>query len=99
MRITKLHGAGNDWVLIDAREQDADWPALAQTMCDRHFGVGADGLLLVVTSDKVPIGMRILNLDGSEALKPKGVLPVVQIGNRGPTVNVLGILCRDPGSA
>ena len=62
-----MHGAGNDYVLLDAREQEREWPALAREMCDRHYGVGADGLLLVATSLVADIRMRMFNPDGSEA--------------------------------
>ena len=67
MQFTKLHGTGNDFVAIDARELDHDWPALARNICDRHFGVGADGLLLAVPSQRADVRMRIFNADGSEA--------------------------------
>ncbi|GIW08894.1 MAG: diaminopimelate epimerase [Dehalococcoidia bacterium] len=62
-----MHGIGNDFVLVDAREMDADWPALARAMCDRHFGVGGDGLILVLPSDRADLRMRMFNPDGSEA--------------------------------
>ncbi len=67
MNFTKLHGTGNDFVVIDARSLDRDWSALAQTICDRHFGVGGDGLILAATSERAPVRMRIFNADGSEA--------------------------------
>ena len=49
MKFTKMHGAGNDYLYIDVRDHDdwsTDWPRLSQIMSDRHFGVGADGLIL-----------------------------------------------------
>jgi diaminopimelate epimerase len=64
---SKLHGTGNDFVLIDARRIDADWSSLAKKMCDRHFGIGADGLILAAPSSRAPVRMRIFNADGSEA--------------------------------
>ena len=67
MRFTKMHGAGNDYVLLDARNLEADWPTLAKAMCDRHTGVGADGILLVLPSALADVRMRMLNPDGSEA--------------------------------
>lgn len=67
MRFAKLHGTGNDFILVDARESEHDWSALARAMCDRHFGVGADGLILAAASAKAPVRMRIFNADGSEA--------------------------------
>ncbi len=67
MKFTKMHGAGNDYVVLDARDQDRDWPETAREMCDRHYGVGSDGLLLVAPSAVGDIRMRMLNPDGSEA--------------------------------
>lgn len=69
LEFVKMHGLGNDFVLIDARKQnlnDFDLKELAIDICDRHFGVGADGLLVVWTSDKAHYRMQILNSDGSE---------------------------------
>ena len=67
MKFTKMHGTGNDFVLVDARGLDRDWPKLAVAVCDRHFGVGADGLLLVLPSKPADLRMRMYNPDGSEA--------------------------------
>jgi diaminopimelate epimerase len=67
MEFAKLHGTGNDFVVMDARSTERDWSALARVMCDRHFGVGADGLILAVGSERAPVRMRIFNSDGSEA--------------------------------
>ena len=66
MHFAKMHGTGNDFVLIEAKGDEHDWPRLAAAMCDRHFGVGADGILLVLPSDKAAVRMRVLNPDGSE---------------------------------
>lgn len=63
----KMHGTGNDFVLAESSHADADWPALARQVCDRHLGVGADGLILVLPSERVDFRMRIFNADGSEA--------------------------------
>jgi diaminopimelate epimerase len=67
MRFTKLHGAGNDFIVIDARDVERDWTKLAAAICDRHLGVGADGLLLALRSDTADVRMRLFNADGSEA--------------------------------
>ena len=70
MEFTKLHGLGNDYLYLDAREQDLSafsLPTLAQVLSERHFGVGADGLILVEASAQADFRMRILNADGSEA--------------------------------
>jgi diaminopimelate epimerase len=66
MRFLKIHGAGNDFVLIEAKDDERDWPQLAAAMCDRHFGVGADGILLVLPSRKAAVRMRVINPDGTE---------------------------------
>jgi diaminopimelate epimerase len=62
-----MHGAGNDFVVVDARALERDWGALAQAVCDRHFGVGADGILLLLPSGRADLRMRMFNPDGSEA--------------------------------
>ncbi|MDZ4277556.1 MAG: diaminopimelate epimerase [Dehalococcoidia bacterium] len=67
MRFAKLHGSGNDFIVIDARETQRDWPRLAEAICDRHFGAGADGLLLVRPSSAAGLRMGLYNADGSEA--------------------------------
>lgn len=67
MRFSKLQATGNDFILVDARSKTAEWPKLAQAMCDRHFGVGADGLMLVQDSTSADLKMRLFNADGSEA--------------------------------
>ena len=66
MKFTKMHGAGNDYVYMDARDQERDWPALAVAMSDRHRGVGSDGIILALPSDKADLRMRMFNADGSE---------------------------------
>ena len=66
MRFTKMHGAGNDYVYVDARAQERDWSALSVAMSDRHLGVGSDGLILALPSQKADLRMRMFNADGSE---------------------------------
>ncbi len=69
LHLVKMHGARNDFVLLDTRRDDAveDPAALARTLCDRRSGVGADGLLLVGASATADAKMRIFNADGGEA--------------------------------
>jgi len=67
MKFTKMQGAGNDFVLVEAGDSQRDWSELAVDICDRHFGVGADGLLLLLPSDRADFRMRIFNADGSES--------------------------------
>ncbi len=64
---SKMQGTGNDFVLVDGRAIQADWAGLAPAICDRHFGVGADGLLVVEKSVRAALRMRLFNADGSEA--------------------------------
>ena len=66
MRFTKMHGAGNDFIVFDAGEvEDTDLAGLARRVCDRHFGVGADGILVPAPSDAADLEMVYLNSDGS----------------------------------
>ncbi len=67
MNFTKMQGAGNDFILIEASNLSHNWSQTATAMCDRHFGVGADGLLLVLPSNIADFRMRMFNPDGSEA--------------------------------
>src|SRR5580704_16881382 len=68
MRFTKMHGIGNDHVYVNGFEQTVPDPAeTARKISDRHFGVGADGLIVILPSDKADVRMRMFNADGSEA--------------------------------
>ena len=70
MRFAKMHGIGNDYVVVDARkalDMRYDWPGIAKVLCDRHYGVGSDGLVLVAPSEVADFRFRMLNPDGSEA--------------------------------
>jgi diaminopimelate epimerase len=70
MRFWKMHGLGNDYVVIDNRDgkiSDKQAPRWAERLCERRFSVGADGLLLVFPSQIANVKMRIFNSDGSEA--------------------------------
>jgi len=67
MKFIKVQGSGNDFVLLDTDETQHDWSQLAITMCDRHFGIGADGLLLLSPSEVADFKMRMFDPDGSEA--------------------------------
>ncbi len=68
MRFWKYQGIGNDFILLDGTdgglEIDAEW---CRKACDRHFGIGADGVLYVLPGEGTDITMRIINADGSEA--------------------------------
>jgi diaminopimelate epimerase len=71
MEFAKLHGIGNDYLFVDASAYAIeDPPALSRVMSDRHYGVGADGLILVLPPDDgvdAHLRMRMYNADGSEA--------------------------------
>ncbi len=68
VRFTKLQGIGNDFVALDAVHFDIPSPAaLGRALCDRRFGIGADGLILACPSAAADMRMRIINPDGSEA--------------------------------
>ena len=66
MKFTKMEGAGNDYIYVDARGQQRDWPELSRRMSDRHFGVGSDGLILVADSAVADLKMVMFNADGSQ---------------------------------
>ena len=67
----KMHGLGNDFILIDCLSKqlgDSSFlSCLAKRLCNRNFGIGADGLMLILPSSKADLRMRIFNFDGSEA--------------------------------
>lgn len=69
INFTKMQGLGNDFILIDTRKEklDGNLKQLAIDLCDRHFGIGADGLLLVWPSTKAHYRMQVINSDGSDA--------------------------------
>lgn len=63
-----MHGLGNDFIIPEINEADlTDLSELAKILCDRHTGIGADGILLVYNSNEENIRMRIFNSDGTEA--------------------------------
>ncbi|MFI3175069.1 MAG: diaminopimelate epimerase [Bacillota bacterium] len=67
MKFTKMEGCGNDYIYINCFEETvADPSALAIEMSDRHFGIGADGLVLICPSVVADVKMRMFNSDGSE---------------------------------
>lgn len=69
MRFAKLHGLGNSYVYIDLVSRpapDLNWSELARRVSDRGFGIGSDGLILILPSDRADLRMRMFNADGSE---------------------------------
>ncbi len=69
MRFTKMQGAGNDYIYLDCFQSapPRDLPGLSRAMSNRHFGIGADGLILICPSERADAKMRMFNADGSEA--------------------------------
>lgn len=68
MDIIKMHGLGNDFICLDhfLFPPEMDYPETARRLCHRQFGVGGDGLIVILSSDKADARMRIFNPDGSE---------------------------------
>ncbi len=68
MRFTKMHGIGNDYVYVSTFDQrpPSDPIALARAVSDRHTGVGGDGLIMIMPSERADAKMRMFNADGSE---------------------------------
>ncbi len=68
MKFTKMHGIGNDYIYVNGlAEPVANPSALAVKVADRHFGIGGDGLILILPSEKADVRMRMFNADGSES--------------------------------
>jgi diaminopimelate epimerase len=68
MKFTKMHGAGNDYVYVNCFEEQVVNPAeVAIKVSNRNFGIGSDGLILIMPSDKADVRMRMFNSDGSES--------------------------------
>ncbi len=67
MKFTKMHGIGNDYVYVNGfAEKVADPMATARKLADRHFGVGGDGMILILPSERADVRMRMFNVDGTE---------------------------------
>ena len=68
MKITKMQGLGNDYIYINCLEETVEDPtSLARKISDRHFGVGSDGLVLILPCEEADFRMRMFNADGSES--------------------------------
>lgn len=73
LEFTKYHGTGNDFIMVDNRQ--LRWVPTAETIkiiCDRHFGIGADGLILIETSTDADFHMNYYNSDGSQSFCGNG---------------------------
>ena len=68
MKFTKMQGCGNDYVYVDGfKEKVEDPSAVARKVSDRHFGIGSDGLVMILPSETCDFRMRMFNADGSES--------------------------------
>ncbi|TYQ16156.1 UNVERIFIED_CONTAM: diaminopimelate epimerase [Acetivibrio alkalicellulosi] len=68
MKFTKMHGLGNDYIYVNCFKEIVSEPSqVAKTISNRHFGIGSDGLVLIMPSDEAHFKMRMFNADGSEA--------------------------------
>ncbi len=68
MKFTKMQGCGNDYVYVNCFEEKVENPTeLAKAVSDRHFGIGSDGLILIMPSEVADCRMRMFNWDGSES--------------------------------
>jgi len=68
MKFTKMQGLGNDYIYVDCTQKSIDNPSeVSKKVSDRHFGIGSDGLVLILPSDKADFRMRMFNSDGSES--------------------------------
>jgi diaminopimelate epimerase len=67
VKFTKMQGAGNDFIVILSKNSKKNWSDIAVRMCDRHYGVGADGLIILMPSKIADVKMRLFNQDGSES--------------------------------
>src|SRR5262245_44655135 len=83
MKFFKAHGLGNDYLVVEALPTEDQ----VRRLCDRHRGVGADGVLALVAPDGADFGVRIFNPDGSEAEKS------------GNGLRILGLYLRTRGHA
>jgi diaminopimelate epimerase len=62
-----MHGARNDFAIVDCRTEPVDLPTFARWVCDRRAGIGADGVIAIESSEAADVRMRTMNADGSEA--------------------------------
>ena len=80
MRVTKMHGLGNDYIYV-IPEREMDWPDISRRVSERHFGIGSDGLILALPADVADMKMRMFNADGSEAeMCGNGIRCIVKFG-------------------
>ena len=106
MKFCKAHGLGTDFVIVWEKDAPAgtDWSAAAKALCDRHTGIGADGVLLLQPSERHDFFMSVYNSDGSRAeMCGNGVRCAAlaayaggRTGNREMTVDTRGVVYDEP---
>lgn len=97
IKFSKMQGVGNDFVVVDGRGLQENWPEFAIAVCDRRFGIGADGVLVLCESEVADLRMRMFNPDGTEDVCGNGLRCAVRyaekvgwITSSDLTVEVLG---------
>ncbi|MGC8971203.1 MAG: diaminopimelate epimerase [bacterium] len=70
---TKMQSVGNDFIVITWEGKELDWSLLSRRLTDRHFGIGADGLIVILPSDVADYRMRMFNPDGTEDMCGNGL--------------------------
>jgi diaminopimelate epimerase len=98
IRFTKLAGAGNDFVLFDGLGQELpnDLSGFAKSVCARRLGIGADGVVIVVSTDGGLVHLRVINPDGSEAstcgnaIRCSAYYCIRHLGIKGPSISMGG---------
>ena len=69
IKFTKMHGIGNDYVYVNCFKEKIENPEKVSIfISDRHFGIGSDGLVLIMPSEVADFRMRMFNADGSEGM-------------------------------
>ena len=69
LHFTKMEGIGNDYVYVDGINQEVPMDAeFISRISNRHFGIGGDGMIVILKSDRYDFKMRMFNLDGSEGM-------------------------------
>lgn len=79
VQFTKMQTVGNDFIVINWEEEELSWNLISKRLCDRHFGVGADGLILILPSNVADYRMRMFNPDGTEDMCGNGLRCSVRV--------------------
>lgn len=73
LQFTKMQSVGNDFIIISWEEEELDWNTLSKKLSDRHFGIGADGFIVILPSNISDYRMRMFNPDGTEDMCGNGL--------------------------